>query len=447
MYAVIDVETTGGSPAVDRIIEIAVFVYDGEKVIEKFETLLNPNRKIDPWVVKLTGITPDMVANAPTFEDIHQKLFDITQDRIFVAHNVKFDFGMIRQEFKRLGIDYMRKQLDTVNLSRKAIPGQESYSLGTLCDNLNITLENRHRASGDAEATVRLLEMILQHQSVSRFIDIELRDGLDITRLPEHLTPAHIEILPEDAGVFFFKDESDNVLFVEGSKNIRRKVIQEINKAYEHEMNKSMLDRMRSIGFELSGNELVSKLATIRYQRIQNPEYNKKIKPIHYTHGIFLEYDSDGFAHLNINTLSRATEAAVLKFPSRATALKVLNKIITDNQLFAHLNLLKAVKEKGGNMDDFRPRYNIKIENSVKRFLYRNPNFFIVDRGIHPDEHSIIWVENGVYKGYGFYNPEVISPTVENLKEMVKEDEDSPDTQKLLRQFLRKGKDIKLVKY
>src|SRR5579862_7079328 len=123
MYAIIDVETTGGSPMSDRIIEIAIFVFDGEKITDSFSTLLNPRRPIDPYVTRLTGITPEMVSEAPSFEDVHQKLLELTHENIFVAHNVKFDFGMLRQEFKRMGIDFNRKQLDTVNLARKALPG------------------------------------------------------------------------------------------------------------------------------------------------------------------------------------------------------------------------------------------------------------------------------------------------------------------------------------
>src|SRR5882762_10179829 len=120
MYAIIDVETTGGSPSVDRVIEIAVFVFDGAKITGSFSTLVNPKRLIDPYVTKLTGITDAMVQHSPTFEEVHEKILELTHENIFVAHNVKFDFGMIRQEFKRLGIDFNRKQLDTVNLARKA---------------------------------------------------------------------------------------------------------------------------------------------------------------------------------------------------------------------------------------------------------------------------------------------------------------------------------------
>ena len=202
MYAVIDVETTGGSPSSDRVVEIAVIVFDGDKIIDSYETLLNPGRAIDPYVTKLTGITQEMVQSAPTFQQVHQRILELTNENIFVAHNVKFDFGMLRQEFRRLGIDFNRRQIDTVNLARKALPGFESYSLGNICDSLGIDITNRHRAYGDAEATVRLFSMILSKPAAARYIEIELNHGIDMDLLPPYLSKAEIEKLPEDAGVF-----------------------------------------------------------------------------------------------------------------------------------------------------------------------------------------------------------------------------------------------------
>ncbi|MFN8294175.1 MAG: exonuclease domain-containing protein, partial [Chitinophagales bacterium] len=208
MYAVVDIETTGGSPAVDRIAEIAIILFDGNKVVEEYSTLVNPCRPIDPWVSKLTGITQEMVKNAPLFEDIHQEVLRLTKGNIFTAHNVKFDFGMVRKEFKRIGIDFNAQQLDTVSLSRKVLPGFQSYSLGKLCENIGIAIEARHRALGDAAATVKLLELLLTTDAESKFLNIELRDGLDISKLPPQISHTEIEILPDEAGIFYFKNSN-----------------------------------------------------------------------------------------------------------------------------------------------------------------------------------------------------------------------------------------------
>jgi DNA polymerase III subunit epsilon len=163
MFAIIDIETTGGNPRRDKITEIAVFVHDGLQVVDSYQTLINPERNIPPFITKMTGITDEMVKYAPKFYEVAKDIVEITEGRVFVAHNVTFDYGFIAQEYLRLGYNYQREKLCTVQLSRKSFPGLESYSLGKLCDSLNIVLNDRHRAAGDCLATVKLFEMILNN--------------------------------------------------------------------------------------------------------------------------------------------------------------------------------------------------------------------------------------------------------------------------------------------
>lgn len=170
MYAIIDIETSGGNHKQGKITEIAIYKHDGVKVVDEYVTLINPELKIDWYVKKLTGITDEMVATAPKFFEVAKNIVDITRDCIFIAHNVDFDYGFIRAEFKKLGYDYKRKKLCTVKLSRQLIPGMQSYSLGKLCDELGIVLEHRHRASGDALATVKLFELLLKHDVGQKLI-------------------------------------------------------------------------------------------------------------------------------------------------------------------------------------------------------------------------------------------------------------------------------------
>ncbi|MFO7922371.1 MAG: 3'-5' exonuclease [Bacteroidales bacterium] len=161
MYSIIDIETTGGSPLTERITEIAVLIHDGIKVTGKFSTLVNPEKPIPGFITGITGITNDMVAGAPRFYEIARKIVELTDNRIFVAHNAAFDYGFICEEFRQLGYIFNRKKFCTVKMSRKLIPGLRSYSLGKLCSDLNIRIDNRHRAMGDALATVKLFEMLL----------------------------------------------------------------------------------------------------------------------------------------------------------------------------------------------------------------------------------------------------------------------------------------------
>ena len=447
MYAIIDVETTGGSPSVDRVIEIAVFVFDGEKIIDSYSSLLNPRRPIDPYVTKLTGISNDMVKNAPLFEDVHEKILELTHENIFVAHNVKFDFGMIRQEFKRLGIDYNRKQLDTVNLARKVIPGFNSYSLGNICDSLGIEITDRHRATGDAEATVKLLKLILDKQVSQKYIEIELSHGIDVDLLPPYLSKAEIEKLPEDAGVFYYKDEVGKILYLDCSKNIRKKVITDFSKPADSPDVRRMFELMRNIDYELTGNELTAKLLSYRELKKHLPEFNKKPRIQAHTHGIFIDKDEQGFLQLKIHPLDWNEGELILKFPSKAVANKILGKIIKENNLNGWFAIRSKMKDNGLEEKSVN-NYNAQIEKAVRKHLYRHPNFFIIAEGIHPDEHSVIWVENNTYRGFGYFNPELTTNTPDNLKEVVKHDDDDDlEVQKILRAHLRKMKNSKIVSY
>lgn len=162
MFAVIDIETTGAVYKYGKITEIAIFIYNGEGITEHFTTLINPEMDIPLPITRLTGITNEMVASAPRFFEVARRIVEITTGKIFVAHNVMFDYRFIREEFDRLGYGFDRKRICTVQLSRKLIPGKTSYSLGNLCKELGITIEDRHRAAGDAMATVKLFEKLLK---------------------------------------------------------------------------------------------------------------------------------------------------------------------------------------------------------------------------------------------------------------------------------------------
>lgn len=162
MYAIVDIETTGGGGAA-RITEIAVFRHDGYQIVDFFHSLINPEVYIPPFITRLTGIDNEMVRDAPTFCDVQDAVRALTRDAWFVAHNAKFDYGFIKREFGALDEYFQRDLLCTVQLSRKIFPGLKSYSLGNLCESLEIMIENRHRAHGDAEATVRLFEKLLLH--------------------------------------------------------------------------------------------------------------------------------------------------------------------------------------------------------------------------------------------------------------------------------------------
>lgn len=163
MYAVVDIEATGGNHIKGKIIEIAIYIFDGEKVIDEYSTLINPETKIDWYVTKLTGITNDMVKHAPKFSEVADKIYSLIKGNIFVAHDVDFDYKFLKSALKKSGIKLDEPKVCTVKLSEKYLPEANSYSLGKLCEALKIPIpkEERHRAAGDALATTKLLKILL----------------------------------------------------------------------------------------------------------------------------------------------------------------------------------------------------------------------------------------------------------------------------------------------
>lgn len=174
MYAIIDIETTGQSLAQGKITDIAIFLHNGEEIVDSFQSLINPECYIPRFITDLTGIDNEMVRNAPKFYEVARRIVEMTQDAVFVAHNVSFDYKFVQEEFKRLGYDYQRKTMCTVRMSRKFLPGHKSYSLGKICDELGIVIDGRHRAAGDALATVKLFELVLAQKTLK---ELELTQG------------------------------------------------------------------------------------------------------------------------------------------------------------------------------------------------------------------------------------------------------------------------------
>ena len=206
MYSVVDIETTGNGPKGQKITEISIFNFDGNQIIDEFTSLVNPEQKIPHFITNLTGITEAMVRTAPKFYEIAKKVEEFTKDTIFVAHNVNFDYNIIRDEFKSLGFNFKRKKLCTVRLTRKIIPGLPSYSLGNICESEGIKIADRHRAKGDAEATVELFRRLIKRDTnftINSFLNPRSREAT----LPPLVDKQVVDKLPETHGIYYFKNQ------------------------------------------------------------------------------------------------------------------------------------------------------------------------------------------------------------------------------------------------
>src|SRR5699024_6023744 len=224
MYAILDIESTGGKFSEEGITEIAIYKFDGQEVVDQFGSLVNPERKIQPFVVKLTGINNDMLRYAPKFYQVAKRIIEITEDCVLVAHNAKFDYRILRLEFRRLGFEYKRKTLYTVELSKKLIPNMPSYSIGKLTKSLGIPIVDRHRAVCDAQATVKLFKLLPNADSEKKIVEsnIKLQPKSKLKKNPIDL----VEKLPNEMGVYYMHNEKGKVIYIGKSKSIKSRVNQ-----------------------------------------------------------------------------------------------------------------------------------------------------------------------------------------------------------------------------
>ncbi len=256
MYSVIDIESNGAPFRKESIIEIAIYKYDGHRIIDQFISLVNPQSDITPFVQKLTRISPKMVKTAPKFHEIAKRVVEITEHTTLVGHNIEFDYRMLRQEFKRLGYEFKINTIDTIPLAKKLIPAAESYNLGKLVKFLGIPLVDQHRASGDAKATLELFKLLMIKDKDSEIIqqhhdEVNSKSYLNKIR---NLT----QDLPAEKGILYFQDRDGKIIFSD--------FVDDLNKFSKNIFNSkskrwlTIQEEVEYIQYELTGNDILAKL-------------------------------------------------------------------------------------------------------------------------------------------------------------------------------------------
>jgi DNA polymerase-3 subunit epsilon len=448
MYAIIDIETTGGSAVYERITEIAVFIHDGEKITGQFNSLVNPQRPIPYYITKLTGINDQMVENAPTFDQLASKLDQITAGCFFVAHNVSFDYNFVREEFRRIGFKFERKTLCTVKLSRKLIPGKRSYSLGNLCNEIGINIKDRHRASGDALATVKLFELLLSADpSLAHHVVQQLPNGM-----PQHL----LERLPESTGVYYFYNENNDLIFIGKSINIREQVLSHF---YNRSGKKAqeLKQRIHNIDFELTGSDLIAQLKESEEIKQNLPVYNRAQRRTIATYGINTVMDDNGYQSLRVirNSLDNIPHAS---YDSKSIAQQELEALTEKYFLCKKINGLYDSSGAcfqhslgvclGACIGIEAPEsYNRRTREALKQFEYINQNMIILDKGRVINEKSVVMIENGKYLGFGFIDLTYFGGSMDEFRDCIKEYEDNRDIQKIINGYLQKKKVEKVITF
>jgi DNA polymerase-3 subunit epsilon len=457
MFAILDIETTGGSPTTEKITEIAIFFHDGEKVVNEWSTLINPEKPIPYFITGLTGITNEMVADAPRFYEIAKELVERTEDHTIVGHNVKFDYSFIKSEFKHLGFTFDRPTLCTIQLSRKIIPGHKSYSLGKLCRDLGIEITDRHRAAGDALATVKLFEMLREQQN-GEFDSAMLREPSGrYKNLNEHLTVEDIQKLPEECGTYYFFDDQQQLLYIGKSKDIRHRVLSHLGNARSKRA-LEMKQRIHSISYELTGSELIALLKESKEIKEQKPRYNRAQKRVSSYWGLYPGKDEFGYITFSLRKISESVDDPVTCFNNKKEARESLTKMVgkhwlcqklsglyqTDGACFHH-----SIRQCNGAcvQGEAVAAYNNRAEALLDSLTLDRGNVLIIDKGREPEERSLVRIEKGIYMGYGYLSVNDAYLGIEEMLDCIQPSLDNRDIRQILRNWLKNNKVEKILYY
>ncbi|MGV9003873.1 exonuclease domain-containing protein [Flavobacterium sp.] len=420
-YAIVDIETTGGNARGSRITEIAIFIHDGKEVIERWESLVNPQQEIPLHIFSLTGINNHMVRNAPIFDDLAEKVLNMLTDRIFVAHNVNFDYSFVHHELERSGFKWSSAKLCTVRAARKIKPGLKSYSLGVLCNSLGISLENRHRAGGDTEATAILFSRLLQWDTENVIAKMIKKNAPD-QRLPPNVPPRDFDQLPQQPGVYYFYSEDKKVIYVGKAINLKKRVASHFSGNNSSDQRQNFLRDIYSISFEICATELMALLLECNEIKTLWPQYNRALKKFEPKFGLY-DYEAiNGYRYLAITKITKFQKPLEVfnSMNEGITALRNLAEQFKIDYRFCKYNSPNH-GELFQLLEDFplpeSAEHNLKIEESLNFLLTSRPTFAVIDKGRNGDEYSCIWIENGHFYGMGYISNDITINFPSELKE------------------------------
>ncbi len=430
-----------------------MYKHDGEKVIDEYITLLDPQIPIPPFIVQLTGISDEMVRNAPKFYEIAKDIVEFTRDCVFVAHNVAFDYGVIREEFKSLGYDYRLPHLCTVRASRYIIPGHDSYSLGKLSRSLGIEITARHRAGGDALATAHLFGMLYDKTGgdFKNFVTQEINPK----QLHPNLSLEDLEAIPNKTGVYKFFNEFNQLIYIGKSVHLRKRVDQHL-KNTKTKKGIQMQKEIARVEVELTGSELIALLQESYLIKTHQPVYNRMLRRNSFPYGLYHYVDNSGYERLYIDRTSRHQEIPVTSFTTKKEGTVFLERMVERYDLCMKLcdlyqsssacfrytvkNCLGACIQEEANVS-----YNRRVQCMIDDVTLRSGKYFIVDKGRTKQEKSLIKIENGCLIGMGYAPFDFKRNPIEHWDNYLDLYEDNRDSRTILKLFLSKNEKHELI--
>ncbi|WEK34155.1 MAG: exonuclease domain-containing protein [Candidatus Pseudobacter hemicellulosilyticus] len=411
MYAIVDIETTGGYAASNDITEVAIVLHDGERVVQRYETLVRPLRAIPYFIQRLTGITDDMVAGAPGFEEVAPVIYNLLRDVVFVAHNVNFDYSFLKHHLSAAGYELDTPKICTVRLTRKVFPGLASYSLGNLCRHFGIGIENRHRAGGDADATALLFQHLLDNNALEQLKLTPKKKSAEFS-LPPHLPREQVDQLPYTPGVYYFHDQKGKVIYVGKAKNLKYRVRSHFTHNGAGRQRQDFLRTIFSISFETCGTELMAFiLESIEIKRLW-PAYNYSQKRAEASFGLYLYEDRSGYHRLVIDK-KKKNLAPIYTFNLLVEGHRLMRILIREFRLCPRLcymqtdnstcqGVLDATCLGACEQKEAVNNYNDRVAEALSHLEGQLPSFALVDNGQQAEQQSCILIEKGRFYGMGY---------------------------------------------
>jgi len=417
MYAIVDIETTGSYAAANGITEICIQLSDGKEVTGQYQTLINPGQPIPPYISAMTGITDRMVAGAPRFGEVAENIFHLLRDRIFIAHNVNFDYSFVKSHLREAGFDLNVKKLCTVRLSRRIFPGFPSYSLGKLSHSLGITINDRHRATGDAEATAKIFHLLLENDR-EQHIPKSLQRNSKEWILPPNVPKEQFDALPYTPGVYYFHNEKGKVVYVGKANNIRYRVNSHFSNNSESRQKQNFMRHVHAISYRNCATELMACILESAEIKKIWPVFNSSQKRWEDVYGIFQYEDQNGYLRLAIDK-NRKRLHPLYTFHYLVDGHAVMRKLIRDHHLCPKLCFMQKGEDPcdgsqdggcSGACEQREPsrQYNARVQEAAAALSVK-PSFAVIDKGLNGDDRSCILVMEGQFYGMG-YIPSGLSP-------------------------------------
>jgi DNA polymerase-3 subunit epsilon len=402
LYAVVDIETTGGNAQYGGITEIAIILFNGKEIEGRFETLVNPEQHVPRYITALTGISDYMLADAPKFEEIAERIYILLKDRIFVAHNVNFDYSFIYHHLARCGYDWQAKKLCTVRYARKVLPGKSSYSLGNITRSLGIEIENRHRAGGDAMATVQLLQHLINNDVEQKHLASFIKGKNPNTYLPMNVAAEEFADIPYNPGVYYFHNKAGKIIYVGKAKNLKYRVRSHFSNNNPAQRKQEFVRNIHKITYTVCATELMAiVLEALEIKRLW-PVYNRSQKRFEQLYALYTFEDQSGLMRL-----------AVEKKRKHLPSLHSFHRVEEGFAIGRKLSTLFEMQEKMVFATSQAPlltqeelqAHNLKMKAAVDHLKENLPSFGVIQSGFDEKGNEVkvgYLIEKGHFAGMGY---------------------------------------------